>query len=62
MSKAKAVKGGLASAAALLMLSACVSLEEVEDLDTRVSALEKRYAAASNAELRNHAGRGFAGP
>jgi hypothetical protein len=39
LSKAKTLKGGLAGAAALLMLSACVSPDEVADLDRRVSTL-----------------------
>jgi hypothetical protein len=37
---------GLAGAAALLMLSACVSPDEVSSLDTRVGELERRLDAA----------------
>lgn len=46
MSKAKTVKAGLAGAAALLMLSACVSPDEVSSLDSRVGALEQQMSAA----------------
>jgi outer membrane murein-binding lipoprotein Lpp len=46
MSNAKGLKVGLAGAAALLMLSACVSPDEVESLDSRVSTLESRASAA----------------
>jgi Alanine-zipper, major outer membrane lipoprotein len=45
-SKAKTLKVGLAGAAALLMLSACVSPDEVADLDRRVGELESRASAA----------------
>jgi hypothetical protein len=47
-SKAKTLKGGLAGAAALLMLSACVSPDEVADLDRRVSTLESQVTAAQS--------------
>jgi hypothetical protein len=46
MSKARTVKVGLAGAAALLMLSACVSPDEVASLDSRVGALESQMSAA----------------
>ena len=49
MSKARTVKTGLTVAAALLMLSACVSPDEVASLDSRVGALESR---ANSAEAR----------
>jgi BMFP domain-containing protein YqiC len=42
----KTLKVGLAGAAALLMLSACASRDEVSGLDRRVSALESRVNAA----------------
>jgi hypothetical protein len=48
LSKAKTLKGGLAGAAALLMLSACVSPDEVADLDRRVSTLESQVTAAQS--------------
>ena len=48
MSKAKTLKIGLAGAAALLMLSACVSPDEVADLHSRVSTLEDQVAAAQS--------------
>ncbi|HZA67411.1 MAG TPA: alanine-zipper protein [Geminicoccaceae bacterium] len=54
MSIAKTLKVGLAGAAALLMLSACVSPDEVSSLDSRVGALENQVSAmearASQAE------------
>jgi uncharacterized protein YcfL len=46
MSKAKTLKIGIAGAAALLLLSACASRDEVASLDTRVAALENRANAA----------------
>jgi F0F1-type ATP synthase membrane subunit b/b' len=46
MSKATTIKVGLAGAAALLMLSACASRDEVSSLDNRVAALETRLDAA----------------
>jgi hypothetical protein len=46
MSTTKTLKVGLAGAAALLMLSACVSPDEVSSLDSRVGALESRVSAA----------------
>ena len=46
MSRTGTIKAGLAGAAALLMLSACVSPDEVASLNNRVSALESRVAAA----------------
>ena len=46
MSKAKTLKAGLGAAAALLLLSACVSPDEVSSLDTRVGELEQRLDAA----------------
>ena len=49
MSTARTVKLGLAGAAALLMLSACVSPDEVASLDSRVGALERQ---ASDAQAR----------
>jgi hypothetical protein len=45
MSKAKTLKIGLAGAAALLMLSACVSPDEVSSLDSRVGALENQVSS-----------------
>jgi uncharacterized protein (DUF3084 family) len=45
MSRAKTLKIGLAGAAALL-LSSCVSPDEVADLDQRVSTLESRIGVA----------------
>jgi hypothetical protein len=48
MSKAKTLTVGLAGAAALLMLSACVSPDEVADLDRRVSTLEDQVTAAQS--------------
>jgi outer membrane murein-binding lipoprotein Lpp len=48
MSKAKTLKVGLAGAAALLMLSACVSRDEVASLDTWVSTLESQVSAAQS--------------
>jgi F0F1-type ATP synthase membrane subunit b/b' len=54
MSKATTIKVGLAGAAALLVLSACVSPDEVSSLDNRVGELERRLdtadARASQAE------------
>jgi len=46
MSKTRAVKVGVTVAAAVLMLSACVSPDEVSSLDTRVGELEGRLNAA----------------
>jgi uncharacterized protein YcfL len=46
MSKATSLKIGLAGVAALLMLSACASRDEVASLDSRVGALETRVNAA----------------
>jgi F0F1-type ATP synthase membrane subunit b/b' len=46
MSKAGSIKIGLAGAGALLMLSACVSPDEVSSLDDRVGVLEQRLDAA----------------
>jgi len=46
MSNTGAIKVVLAGAAALLMLSACVSPDEVSSLDTRVGELESRLNAA----------------
>jgi hypothetical protein len=46
MLKAKTLRVGLAGAAALLMLSACASRDEVTGLDRRVAALESRANAA----------------
>jgi uncharacterized protein YcfL len=46
MSKAQAWKTGLTVTAALLMLGACVSPDEVSSLDNRVAALESRVNAA----------------
>jgi outer membrane murein-binding lipoprotein Lpp len=48
MSKAKTLKVGLAGAAALLMLSACVSRDEFDSLDERVSTLESQVTAAQS--------------
>jgi hypothetical protein len=48
MPKARILKFGLAGAAALLMLSACVSPDEVADLDSRVSTLEDQVTAAQS--------------
>jgi hypothetical protein len=46
MSKARTITVGLAGTAALLMLSACTSPDELSDLDDRVGALESRVDAA----------------
>jgi hypothetical protein len=46
MSNTRAIKVVLAGAAALLMLSACVSPDEVSSLDARVGELESRANAA----------------
>jgi hypothetical protein len=46
MPKARTIKVGLAGAAALLMLSACTSPDEISSLDDRVGALESRLDAA----------------
>ena len=48
MSKARILKFGLAGAAALLMLSACASADQVADLDKRVSTLEDLVTAAQS--------------
>jgi hypothetical protein len=48
MSKAKTLEVDLAGAAAQLMLSACVSPDEVADLDRRVSILEDQVTAAQS--------------
>ena len=55
MSKAKCLRAGLTAAAALLMLSACASRNDVAALDNRVSALESR---ANTAEAKVAAGSG----
>lgn len=47
MSK-KALKIGIAGTAALLMLSACVSRDEFDDLDSRVSTLKDQVTAAQS--------------
>ncbi len=46
MSKTRMLKVNLAGAAALLMLGACTSPDEIASLDSRVGALESRLAAA----------------
>jgi F0F1-type ATP synthase membrane subunit b/b' len=46
MSKTRTVAAGLSVAAALLMLSACTSPDEISNLDDRVGALESRVDAA----------------
>jgi F0F1-type ATP synthase membrane subunit b/b' len=46
MSKTKKLTVGLAGAAALLMLSACTSPDELSNLDDRVGALESRLDSA----------------
>jgi outer membrane murein-binding lipoprotein Lpp len=48
MSNARTLKVGLAGAAALLMLSACVSPDQVDNLDRRVSTLESQVATAQS--------------
>jgi len=48
MSKAKILKSGLMGAAALLMLSACASRDDVSSLDRRVSTLESQVTAAQD--------------
>jgi hypothetical protein len=52
MSKRKTLRVGFAGAA-LLMLGACVSPDEVSSLDTRVGELERRLSAqeARNSQL-----------
>jgi Alanine-zipper, major outer membrane lipoprotein len=54
MSKTRTVAVGLSMAAALLMLSACTSPDELSNLDDRVGALESRVdsmdARATQAE------------
>ena len=42
MSKTRTVTAGLTVAAALLMLSACTSPDEISNLDDRVGALESQ--------------------
>ena len=46
MSRKGVVRAGLTVAAALVMLSACVSPDEVASLDDRVGELERRADAA----------------
>ena len=46
MSKTKTFMVGLAGTAALFMLSACVSPDEISNLDRRVGELESRANAA----------------
>jgi hypothetical protein len=46
MSKTRTVAAGLSVAAALLMLSACTSPDEISNLDDRVGALESRLDSA----------------
>jgi hypothetical protein len=46
MSKTKALAAGLCGAAALLVLGACTSPDEVAGLDDRVGELERRLDAA----------------
>jgi hypothetical protein len=46
MSSARAITVALGAGAALLMLSACVSPDEVASLDNRVGELESRLNAA----------------
>jgi hypothetical protein len=46
MSMTKTLKVGLAGVGALLMLGACVSPDQVADLDDRVGALESRLESA----------------
>jgi hypothetical protein len=46
MSNARTAKVVLAGAAALLMLGACTSPDEIANLDNRVGALESRFDAA----------------
>jgi predicted outer membrane protein len=46
MSKAKTLGAGLTVAAALLMLSACATRDDITGLDNRVAALESRANAA----------------
>lgn len=48
MSQSKTLKFGFAGAAALLMLGACVSPDEVASLDSRVGSLESRLNAAES--------------
>ncbi len=46
MSKTRTIAAGLTVGAALLMLSACTSPDELSNLDDRVGALESRVDAA----------------
>jgi outer membrane murein-binding lipoprotein Lpp len=46
MSTAKTLTAGLGAAAALFLLSGCVSPDEVSSLDTRVGELEQRLDAS----------------
>jgi hypothetical protein len=46
MSKARTVMLGFAGAAGLVMLSACVSPDEISSLDSRVGALERQASEA----------------
>ena len=48
MSKAKTLRAGLTAAAALLMLSACASSNDLAALDKRVSDLESRASTAES--------------
>jgi len=48
MSKPKILKVGLAGAAALLMLSACATRDDFDNLDRRVSTLEDQVTAAQS--------------
>jgi outer membrane murein-binding lipoprotein Lpp len=48
MSKTRTVTAGLTAAAALLMLSACTSPDQMSNLEDRVGALESRVDAADS--------------